>query len=64
MEAVLAFGRGRWKLSKFSNGEYVGGAYQVPPPHPRTPHAGFDQFSATSAMSHDSLYLGGQKCCS
>ncbi len=25
MEAVLAFGRGRCKLFKFSNGEYVGG---------------------------------------
>jgi hypothetical protein len=25
MEAVLAFGRGRWKLIKFSSGEYVGG---------------------------------------
>jgi hypothetical protein len=25
MEAVLAFGRGRWKLFKFSSGEYVGG---------------------------------------
>ncbi len=35
-----------------------------PPPHPRTPHAGFDQFSVTSAKSQDSLYLGGQKCCS
>ncbi len=25
MEAILAFGRGRWKLSPFSSGEYGGG---------------------------------------
>jgi hypothetical protein len=40
------------------------GAYQAPPPHPRTPHAGFWPFLVTSAKVEDGLHLGAQKCCS
>ena len=36
----------------------------APPLDPRTPHAEFMWFSASSAKSEDGLYLGAQKCCS